>query len=299
MRFFLQTSRFMRGLALCLVMGCRIEDAPESEEETTPEPAETVVVPESVIRSDWTEDEAHQAILDKNPGYTGGAQFALRDGRILGAQAQKCGIVNLEPFQGMELRVLDLLGNPVESLEPLRGFDLVELFLDECEVSDLSPLKGMNLQKLYLYGCPVKDLSPLAGAPLVELNLVDTAVEDLGPLSESPLEMLWVSRAPVRDLGPLADCPLVSLTLHQTPVDSLEPIADVGLQRLHIAETAVRDLTPVLQMPLTRLIFTPSQIEIGLDRVRTMPYLTELGVSFEGRMPPGQFWAAYDRGDFN
>jgi hypothetical protein len=69
------------------------------------------------------------------------------------------------------------------------------------------------------------------------------------------------------------------------------------MQRLHIAGTEVTDLTPVGTMQLTRLIFTPGKIKQGIDMVRTMDSLQELGTTFDNRMPPQTFWELFDKGE--
>lgn len=109
-----------------------------------------------------------------------------------------------------------------------------------------------------------------------------------------PLQYLWLNETPVAEIEPIAGCPLVSLTLHRTPVEDISPISGIPtLQRLHIGETPVTDLTPLEGMRLRRLIFTPDRITRGLDIVKKMHSLQEIGTTFENRMPPGQFWAVY------
>jgi internalin A len=63
-----------------------------------------------------------------------------------------------------------------------------------------------------------------------------------------------------------------------------------SLERLHIGNTPVRDLTPLAGLKLTRLIFDPARITNGLDGIRQMASLKELGTTLETRMPPDQFW---------
>jgi len=114
-----------------------------------------------------------------------------------------------------------------------------------------------------------------------------------------PLEFLWLNETPVADISPLSHCPLSSLTLHRTQVEDLTPLIGTDLQRLHIGETRVTDLTPVTTLKLTRLIFTPSRIERGIEEVRRMTTIQEIGPTFETRMNPARFWALYDQGSFD
>ena len=113
------------------------------------------------------------------------------------------------------------------------------------------------------------------------------------------LSMLWLNETPVDDISPLRECPLVSLTLHRTAVRDLTPLAGTRLQRLHIGETLVSDLSPLEGLALTRLIFSPKKITTGLDVARSIPTLTEIGVTLEQRMPPAEFWRRLDDGEFD
>jgi hypothetical protein len=79
-------------------------------------------------------------------------------------------------------------------------------------------------------------------------------------------------------------------------VRDLTPLAATNIKRLHIGETPVTDLTPIRNLELTRLIFTPGNIEKGLEAARRMESLVELGTTFENRMPPDVFWHLYDTG---
>lgn len=264
-------------------------DAPDAAAASPAPPPATSVV--------WSEVKVHEAIRGANPGYTGNGRFQIDQlHQVVAVELDNCGVADLSPFAGMPLQALYLLGCPVPSVEPLRGMPLVELYLEDSAVEDLGPLEGMtSLRKLYLNGTIVSDLSPLRGLPLVELNLLGTRVKDLSPLRGMPLQMLWLTGAPVEDLSPLAGSPLVSLTLHRTAVADLSPLANTRLQRLHIGETAATDLTPLQGLPLTRLVFDPDRIELGIDAIRTLPTLRELGTKFEGDTsdlaPPAVFWS--------
>lgn len=108
--------------------------------------------------------------------------------------------------------------------------------------------------------------------------------------------MLWLNETPVADISSLADSPLMSLTLEGTSVSDLRPLSGVSsLRRLHIGRTKVRDLTPLKRLQLTRLVFSPKNIRVGLETVRNMKTLTEVGTTLDSRMPPQQFWKLYDQ----
>ncbi len=239
----------------------------------------------------------HQRLTAKNPHYNGQAQFANEPGLGLVGDLSGTGITDLSPLKGVPFGALDLRGLPISNIDPLRDMPLKALALEDTKVTDLKPLKGMKLEKLYLNNTAVTDLAPLAGMPLKELQLVGTKVRDLGPLRGEPIEQLWLNDTPVTTILPLAGCPLVSLTLEGTKVSDLTPLSKMTtLRRLHIAAIPVHDLTPLQGLTLTRLIFTPPNITKGMDVVRAMKSLTEVGTSLDTRMPPAQFWLLYDQG---
>jgi hypothetical protein len=95
----------------------------------------------------------------------------------------------------------------------------------------------------------------------------------------------------VSDIPPLAACPLVSLTHHRTQVRDLSPLAATRMQRLHIGETPVTDLTPLKNLQLTRLVFSIERITRGLEDVKSMASLREVGLTLETMLPPEQFFA--------
>lgn len=242
----------------------------------------------------WTDALVHAALKSRNPEYTGNAAFRIDDGKVTGMELSGTGVIDLSSLKGMGIRGLDLRGSGIADISGLKGLPLEELYLEDTEVSDLEPLRGMKLKKLYLNNTKVRDLDPLEGMGLTMLNLLGTGVEDLEPLRGMPLQYLWLNEAPVNDIEPLTSCPLVSLTLHRTGVEDISPITKIPtLQRLHIGDTPVIDLMPLEVMKLQRLIFTPSKIAKGVDGLKKMHSLQEIGTTFENRMPPGQFWAIY------
>lgn len=237
----------------------------------------------------------HQRLKLKNPDYQGQAQFALDPLVGLVGDFNSSKISDLSPLAGIPFGALDLRGQRVSDLQPLKGMPLKLLGIEDSLVADLTPLKGMRLEKLYVNNTPVSDLGPLRGMPLNELMLVGTKVKDLKPLHGSPLQMLWLNNTQVFDISPLAGCPIRSLTLERTKVVDLKPLSKMtSLKRLHIGETPVSDISPLKTLQLERLIFTPKNIRKGLDVVRDMKTLTEIGTTLEKRMPPEQFWLHYN-----
>lgn len=143
-----------------------------------------------------------------------------------------------------------------------------------------------------LAGQKTPNLAALVGQPIERLDAAGAGVADLEPLRGAPLRMLWLNDCPVRDMAPLADCPLVSLTLADTNVADLSPLANVRtLERLHIAGAPPTDLRPLAGLTLTRLVFDAAAVTDGLDAIRQMPTLRELGPDLEHLLPPAAFWA--------
>lgn len=278
----------------------------ETAEAASPEPEKKVTPPTPAAEPTfWSEVTLHRAIRAGNVGYSGNAQFQINEqGQPEAIVLANCGVTNIDMLSGMPLMMLDLQGCPIANIDVLEGMPLVELFLDKTNVEDLSALAGnTTLKKIYLNETNVEDLGPLKGMPLEELNIVGARVDDITALAGMPLRMLWLTGLPVSDVSPLATTPLQSVTLHRTKVEDLRPLATMRtLQRIHIGETPVKDLTPIARLPLTRLVFTPSTVEKGVDLIRQIPTMQQLGVVFEDDMStlmaPPQFWAKYDAGEF-
>ena len=237
-----------------------------------------------------------QLFAAKNPDYNGNAQFQMREGVPFAISLAGTGIKDISMLEGIPLMALDLSDNPISDLSALKGMPLRELFLEKTRVTDLSPIAGAPLMQIFLNETRISSIKALKGMPLKNIYLPDTRVRDLSPLAGmSSLQGLWLNNSPVENIEPLRGLPLVTLTLRGTNVKDLSPLAAVPtLQRLHLVETRVTDLTPVTQLRLTRLLFTPSRIKQGMDLVRLMPSLREIGDSLEGKLPPAQFWVQYD-----
>jgi len=249
-----------------------------------------------------TPEQLAEALKERNPGFSGQMQMEPISADLLALAINDPNVKDISPLARQRIGVLDLSKCDIADASPLAGLPLVELYLEDNQrLADISALRGMPLRKLYLSRTRVENLGPLRGAPLEELNLLGTPVKDLAPLAECPIGMLWLTGCPVADIAPLRRVPLVSLTLQDTPVADLGPLEGHPLQRLHIGGAEVTDLTPIGSSQLTRLIFTPGKITKGLDAVRKMASLQELGTRFDDtaddKMPPATFWERYDKGE--
>lgn len=249
-----------------------------------------------------TPEQLIAALKERNPEFAGEVRMEPISPELLALVINDPGLKDIAPLARQRIGLLDLSHCDLVDLSPLEGLPLTRLFLENNpRLADISALRGMPLQELYLSNTRVENLGPLRGAPLQNLNLLGTRVKDLSPLAECPLEMLWLTGCPVADIEPLRRVPLVSLTLQDTRVADLSPLANHSLQRLHIGGSPVTDLTPLGTLRLTRLIFTPGKIEAGLEVVRNMPSLQELGTRFDDtaddKLPPAAFWELYDKGE--
>jgi len=235
----------------------------------------------------------------KNPGYKGGVQFEMDQGLPVGISLAGLDVEDISMLEDLPLLALDLSGTRVSDISVLKGMPLRMLAMEQTRVEDLSPLKDSQIQQLHLNNTRVRNLQDIEGLPIRELYLPETRVVDLSPLVGMPITGLWLNDTDVEDITVLGTMPLETVTLRGTRVKDLTPLARVAqLKRIHIAETRVEDLTPIAGLQLTRLLFTPSRINKGMDLIRLMPTLKELGDSFDSRMPPAQFWPKYDAGGY-
>ncbi|MGQ9504896.1 MAG: leucine-rich repeat domain-containing protein [Thermogutta sp.] len=259
-------------------------------------------VPASRLR-DFVPAELMAEMQKANPGFRGEVIVENQDGAIVVA-INDPEVRDIAPLTGLRIHKLDLYQCSLSDLTPLRGLPITAMALDRTKVTDLRPLAGMPLEYLSLSETEVSDISPLSGCPLKQLNLVRTKVTDLTPLARCPLQTLWLNDTPVSDLSPLRSVPLESLTIAGTKVSDLNPLKGMPLKRLHIARSEVIDLTPLRWLRLERFIFTPSKIQSGMDVVRGMATLREIGTAFgesdwgiaDRVMPAAEFWALFDAG---
>ena len=281
-------------IALSMCAGCgRKEAGVKNPMQST----ERIVLPELTI-DDLRADPnlIHERIRATNPAYQGGALVSLDPQVGLAGQINLKTVTDLSGLKGIPFRVLDLRGTPVSDLGPLQGMPLIMLGIEQTRVVDLGPIQDAELVKLYLNDTRVSDLGPLEGMPIEELMLVNTGVSELAALRRMPLKMLWLNNSPVSDIEPIAGCPLISLTLEGTRVVDLSPLSgNATLRRLHIGGTGVTDLSPLKDLQLERLIFAPAKITMGLDVVRQMTSLNEIGTTLEGRIQPAKFWELHGR----
>lgn len=193
----------------------------------------------------------------------------------------------------------------ISDLSPLKALpDLNDLHLwNVSGVTDLGVLKGFRLTGLVLGGHdisnPVSSLEALRGMALTHLRLYHCAIQDLEPLRGMPLELLALDHCnQVRNLAPLEGMPLSNLSIGNTDLQTLEVLRNLPLKLLAIHQTAVTDLTPLAGMELEQILFTPKKITTGLEVLRNMSSLKQIGIDYENYTNPTDFWARYDKGEF-
>ena len=228
-------------------------------------------------------------------------QFEKVRGKIRVANLLGVDVADISPLKGLQLQSLDLTNNKqVSDISTLEGMPLLALYLEGTSVTDLTPLEGMPLENLWLGHCQIEDISPLAGMQLKELNLFNTRVKDISVVADMPLNTLWLKETAVTDLSVIKDMTLQSLDINGTEITDLTPIAEMrSLQRLNIANSKVTDLSALKKLRLQRLVFTPAMIKTGMEVVRDMKSLRQIGTTFDGTpnddvQPAAQFWASYD-----
>jgi len=208
-------------------------------------------------------------------------------------------VSDLAPLQGMALTRLQCSLTQVEDLAPLRGMPLTQLYCGATPVSDLAPLEGMRLTHLNCGQTQVSDLTPLQGMPLTFLHCYRTLVTDLSPLRGMPLTELWLCECPqLGDLSALKGMPLTGLSVYSTGVRDLGPLKGMPLRMLWSDSTRVTDLTPLAGMALQKLTFTPKLIKKGIEVVRGMKSIRQIGTHYNRLMAPEEFWKKYDAGEF-
>ena len=177
--------------------------------------------------------------------------------------AWKKGIVNIQGLEfAVNLTELELAGNPIEDISPLRGLmQLTHLGLGatNLSVSDLSLLSTLtSLRYLALWDNQISDISPLASlTSLVGLDLGGNQISDLSPLSKlTDLVELALGDNQISDLSPLsALIELRNLSLSNNPLSDLSPLSNlINLEVLELAYCNVSDVSPLAGLVNLRVL---------------------------------------------
>jgi Leucine-rich repeat (LRR) protein len=239
---------------------------------------------------------------------------------------ERGSVSDLSPLKGMPLETLTVSAN-VSDLSPLKGMNLVNLYLPALKTDDLTALSDMKtLKDLSISDTNISDLSALKELKLTGLNISGTQVSDLSPLKGMKLTWMMCSGAKLSDLSPLAGMPLRELNLSDTKVSDaslaqLEDCKDLvhlilvntqvsdegltqlkdlkNLKMLQLWGARVSDLSPLKDMSLETIMLTPKDISPrGLDLLRNMTSLKNIGINPWNLLPAAEFWVRYDKGEF-
>jgi internalin A len=103
----------------------------------------------------------------------------------------------------------------------------------------------------------------------------------------------------VADLSPLRGMPLTTLMFQVTKVADLSPLKGMPLEELYCDRTLIKDLSPLAGMKLKKLSFTPNPELKGLQAIRQMDSLVEIGTAYDKMISSNKFWKQYDEGAFS
>jgi serine/threonine protein kinase len=172
-------------------------------------------------------------------------------GLIIDIQGQN--VRDLGPLRGLLVSELNCSLNHITTLEPLRGMKLRYLSFSQNEVSDLEPLRGMPLVGLMFSGNQVEHLEPLRGMSLNQINCEGNRISRLEPLSGMELSELHVDNNRITSLEPLRGMLLNSLSCSQNQIQDLDPLRGMDLAVLFCNDNRILNLEPLKEMKLLAL----------------------------------------------
>jgi Leucine-rich repeat (LRR) protein len=181
------------------------------------------------------------------------------------------GPVDLSPIADLpDLRILEIVGTQVASLEPIARSGVSSLSLDRVQgADDLAPLaRAANLTQLSVRGPSASTVEALAGAASLQtLSFGGSSLSSLAGMGSLPhLEELIVADSPATDLGGLADLTaLRSLTLRGMKLTTA-PRLPRGLRSLELTDFRTLDAAFVAAAPHLESLRLP-----GADLVDVRP----------------------------
>jgi len=166
----------------------------------------------------------------------------------------------------------------LDSLEPLRGLPISQLFLyGQDRVRDLAPLAKLPLTHLTIPGVPATDWTPVLGLRLRVLAAAGTGLKDPALLRDMPLESLDLDGAGLANLAPLARMPLKELRLRGC--DALSDLTALQLLPLEVlaldapsgGAAALADLGPLRGRRLRDLSLANQRGVVSLAALKGAP----------------------------
>ena len=239
-------------------------------------------------------EQLNGALRAKNPAYNGRGRFKVVDDKIVEAHLANTGLADLSALGGLPLSVVDLrFCREVSDLSPLKGARLASLVIQGSKVRDLASLTGMPLQSLDVSECrELESVSGIEGAPLTRLTLHSCPkLKSIDALAGMKLTAANVEGCSLlTDISALRGMPLTYLKISGTQVTDLTPIKGAPLNHVHLEDTKVTDVTPLAGSPIEKLIFNPKNITKGLEVIRNMKTIKEIGRTWDERTTPAEFW---------
>lgn len=101
---------------------------------------------------------------------------------------ENANIASITALQSLPLEILNIRGNPITSIETLRGAPLKDLFISNTQVADLSPATSMTQLRRLVAGSTLVTTFPVfpPSIPIGTLDLQNTQVQDLCPVFAIP-----------------------------------------------------------------------------------------------------------------
>lgn len=226
-----------------------LETAPEPRNAPLPDDTELVYMPDAKLR---------EAVLD-GTGLSEVTRGRMR--QITSISRPNFGITDLT---GMEyasaLYLVDLSGNPITSIEPLRGLDKIrQLNINSTLVTDIGPVSTMpQMDLLRMNWTGVSDLTPVQGLDKIwRIEAAGTRISDLSPLQNlTVLSQIYVQETAVSDVSPLAALEALStLSAPNTDIVDLQPIANKdSIVIVNVNGARVADISMIYSWPNLRQV---------------------------------------------
>jgi serine/threonine protein kinase len=217
--------------------------------------------------------------------------------------------------------ILSVAGQPLRSLDVVRGLPIDSLDASGTAITDLEPLRGLRLQSLSVANTKVSSLNVLQGMPLRKLVLDNTPVNNIDALKGAPIETLSLEGTKVYIFQVIKEMPIRSLNLRNTVITNLNVLQGVQVEKLNLAGSLIKDLNQLQNSPLKELDVRRCKNLTDMRAVLTMPNLEKFGCDTmpkdlsalrqsktlqtieadaapgegsQGARPAAQFWADFD-----
>lgn len=219
------------------------------------------------------------------------------------------------------LVALSVAGQPMRSLDALRGLPIDTLDASGTAITDVDALRGARLQSLNLSNTRLVSVTALQGMPLHKLILDNTPINNIAPLKDAPIEYLSLEGTKAYDFTVVKTMPVKVLNLKNTVMTNLNVLQGVSLESLNLSGTFVSDLSPLQGAPLKELDLRRCKKLVDLRPVINFTALEKLscdvvpkdlaalkqsktlqtieadafpGEGYQGARPAAQFWMDFD-----